>query len=52
MTKFIVTQTERYEVEAESMEKLREFWNNEVPTEGVGEPEYLDGSTIYEPIDN
>jgi len=50
MPKFIITQTDRYEVEAETLEEVQENWRNELLTGIEIESEYIDGSTKYEEV--
>jgi len=50
MPKFIITQTDRYEVEAETLEEVQENWRNELLTGIEIESEYIDGSTTYEEV--
>jgi len=49
MAKFIITQTDRYLVEADTIEQAQEDWRNELLT-GItlSDYEYIDGSTSYE----
>jgi|LakMenE01Jun11ns_1017448.scaffolds.fasta_scaffold6944571_1 hypothetical protein len=49
MAKFIITQTDKYLVEADTIEQARENWRNQLLS-GItfGEDEYIDGSTTYE----
>lgn len=48
MPKFIVTQTDRYLIEAETIEEAQLLWRNELLT-GISDEisEFLDGSTTY-----
>lgn len=49
MAKFIITQTDRYLVEADTIEQARDYWRNQLLSDiEFGEEEYLDGSTTYE----
>jgi hypothetical protein len=49
MPKFIITQTDRYEIEAESIEQARENWRKQLLSDlTFGAEEYLDGLTTYE----
>jgi len=50
MPKFIITQTDRYEVEAETMEEAELYWRNELLTGISSETEFIDGSTKYEEV--
>jgi hypothetical protein len=49
MPKFIITQTDTYELEAETIEKAQEFWHNEILMGNSDTAEFLGGSTRYEP---
>lgn len=55
MAKFIITQADRYSVEANSLQEAQERWRNEMLVSSpVGEDdyiEYLDGYTTYEEED-
>ena len=51
MPKFIITQTDRYEIEADSIEEAQIYWRNELLTGISSENELLDGSTTYEEIE-
>jgi hypothetical protein len=48
MPKFIIAQTDRYEIEADTMEEAQLYWRNELLTGISSETEFLDGSTTYE----
>jgi hypothetical protein len=48
MPLFIITQTDRYEIEADNLEEAQIYWRNELLTGFSDESEFLDGSTIYE----
>ena len=48
MPKFIITQTDRYEIEAETMEEAQFYWKNELLTGISIQNEFLEGSTTYE----
>ena len=50
MPKFIITQTERYEIEADSVEEAQIYWRNELLTGISSENELIDGSTTYEEL--
>jgi len=50
MPKFIITQTDRYEVEATSMEELRKDWHEAGGESAKYEYVILDGSTNFAPI--
>jgi len=47
MPKFIIQQTDRYEIEADTMEEAQIYWRNELLTGFSYESEFLDGSTVY-----
>jgi len=48
MPKFVITQTDRYEIEADTMEEAQLYWRNELLTGISSETEFVDGSTTYE----
>lgn len=48
MPKFIITQTDTYELEAESMEEAQTFWHNEILTGISDVAEFLGGLTTYQ----
>jgi len=49
MPKFIITEITRYETEADSMQELREDWQQAGLDEAKYEYEILDGSTTFQP---
>ena len=51
MAKFIVTQTDRYEIEAENLEDAQIYWRNELLTGISSGNEFIDGSSVYEKIE-
>jgi len=51
MPKFIITETTRYEVEADSMEQLREDWRHAGEDGAKYEYVILDGCISFEPIE-
>jgi len=52
MPKFIITQTDTYELEAETIEEAQEFWHNEILMGNSDVAEFLGGSTRYEPSED
>jgi|Laugrefabdmm15dn_1035133.scaffolds.fasta_scaffold97951_2 hypothetical protein len=50
MPKFTITEVTRYQVEADSMEELREDWHEAGGESAKYEYEILDGSTTFAPI--
>jgi hypothetical protein len=47
MPKFIIQQTDRYEIEADTIEEAQIYWRNELLTGISSETEFLDSSTVY-----
>jgi hypothetical protein len=48
MPKFIITQTDCYEIEANTMEEAQIYWRNELLTGLSSETQFIEGSTTYE----
>ena len=48
MPKFIITQTDRYEIEAETIEEAQADWRRNVVDGSLDDYDFLDGSTTYE----
>jgi hypothetical protein len=47
MPKFIIQQTDRYEIEADTIEDAQIYWRNELLTGISIYNEFLDSSTVY-----
>jgi hypothetical protein len=48
MPKFIITQIDRYEIEAETIEEAQADWRRNLVDGSLDDYDFLDGSTTYE----